>query len=429
MHSIIPIISLVISNLIGVYIIFNFEKILCGSENEINNYKLEYIMVVLLLTMINLFNNPFLNLFITFIITFYIMHKFDLSSSKRIIITNLFFILLLAIIEEVVFVIVSFIINDINITNYQLLVRNLLLIIGSKSIIVFLYKGVSELFLKKNYNYLKSTQTHIVLCSLILLLVSIANIAIVAQDEIAEGFCAFSAISCLAIYLYIIKITGDMEEIATDIKTLVALNVKVQYLQENYDQLFIRYKESRKIIHDYKNHLMILETVYNLDYSRGKEYSDKLLKQMDEKNIFDVEDVNVITIITNKYIQICHSEHIEFIYELMTNNIFFIDDMDWVTILTNLLDNAIENLDKYNPCIELKIAVKHNNLVIDVKNSCTNNPIIKNNSIATSKTKDRDNHGYGIENVKYIVINKYNGSCQIEIEKEIFHFNIIVPIP
>ena len=99
---------------------------------------------------------------------------------------------------------------------------------------------------------------------------------------------------------------------------------------------------------------------------------------------------------------------------------------DMVTILTNVLDNAIDAVQK---CDEKKIIIKiikdKEMLIIDSSNPYVGQ-ISDGETLKTTK-QDKDNHGYGIANIRQTV-EANSGSCFIETQNGIFHITIAIPL-
>ena len=90
-----------------------------------------------------------------------------------------------------------------------------------------------------------------------------------------------------------------------------------------------------------------------------------------------------------------------------------IEIVDLSTILTNLLDNAVQALQKTDGKRELKIAMTYRKgmLFIAVKNTYPGKVHYENGEIVTTK-EDTESHGYGLKNVESAA-EKYDGICQL----------------
>ena len=102
--------------------------------------------------------------------------------------------------------------------------------------------------------------------------------------------------------------------------------------------------ESRKQMHDFKNHITILEHLHNgkenvKAVSYIKELQQQMKEQMDLAS-FKVKNAafDVILYEQNKR---CHDLGIEFYKQILYNDLSLLSYMDTCTIFANALDNAV----------------------------------------------------------------------------------------
>ena len=105
--------------------------------------------------------------------------------------------------------------------------------------------------------------------------------------------------------------------------------------------------------------------------------------------------------------------------------------IDISSIFSNLIDNAIEacnkiNENNINKYITIKSTFIKGYYVVRCENSKSNELIIKNNKILTSK-KDKFLHGIGLESIKSS-IKKYNGELKIKDSESKFIATIHIPV-
>ena len=106
--------------------------------------------------------------------------------------------------------------------------------------------------------------------------------------------------------------------------------------------------------------------------------------------------------------------------------------LDTCTILANILDNAIEaveKLDEDKKHIELTFKRNENYMIITETNQTLNEVDIRDNIIITTK-KDKANHGFGLINIKETA-EKYGGECYLTSykEKENYYFKLEIILP
>lgn len=195
--------------------------------------------------------------------------------------------------------------------------------------------------------------------------------------------------------------------------------------QQNYieslDRLTYKLKAQR---HDFNHHISCIYGLLDLNnIDEAKKYAKELLKDVQEvNNIVNIENSTILAILNNN-LTVAKEKDIEVDLNIDIPKELKINSMDISIILGNSLSNAIEaceNLKK--KYIKLYMYMKGEYLIIKIKNSKKEDVFIDENSYETTKI-DKENHGFGLKNIKYIV-DKYDGLLKIEQSKEEFILNI-----
>ena len=76
--------------------------------------------------------------------------------------------------------------------------------------------------------------------------------------------------------------------------------------------------------------------------------------------------------------------------------------------------------------IKVKFVKESEKIIISVENAMKKEPVVIDGNYITSKIKDKDMHGIGIENILRTV-EKYNGSYAIGTVDGKFRFTIVIP--
>lgn len=418
--------SMIISCLIDIYLIFNFQDEIYNHDIQFLKHKKIFALCFTIIFTVNLVGNPLLNIFAIIMITYCISVFIGRYITKRIVILNALFIFMVMIIEEITYALVSILLGH-DLINMKLIVlKNLILIIISKTFIIILYKLFVERIMNKNYNYLKSTHIQLMVATFLLLFICIISISMVAK-EYPTFISVLSSLSVFIIFLIVLHIIRKLEINVELSREVLVKDTLINQMQKNYDTLFEKYKDDRKLIHDFKNHLNILKILQKESPNNMTNYLEGLDNYLNKTSSIVIEDNSIIPTILSKYIKKCKDMNIEFIINCPSVESYSITSIDWVIILSNLLDNAIENINPNNPIIQLSIKKNAYYLVLSISNTCSNIPKIQNNSILTTK-KDKFDHGYGIENIKFTV-KKYHGDYQLLVnQNDMFEFNIVIPL-
>ncbi|WP_352418347.1 GHKL domain-containing protein [Proteiniborus sp.] len=185
--------------------------------------------------------------------------------------------------------------------------------------------------------------------------------------------------------------------------------------------------------HDFNNHV---STLYGLIYLNKFEEAKKYILGLADDISFanKVIDVGhpVITALINMKNDKMLRERIKLNLDVELPQNLSLDYIDLSIIIGNLLDNAVEsclNSGINEPFIELIIHTKGNYLVIETSNSKSNTVSIELDSLGHRFTtkKDKDNHGFGLSNIRRIV-NQYEGILKIEDKETTFCVRIALSL-
>lgn len=172
--------------------------------------------------------------------------------------------------------------------------------------------------------------------------------------------------------------------------------------------------------HDFNHHIGCIHALAEKNnIEELTKYTEKLIKSIKKvNNIVTVGDP-VISAILNYKLSVAEGKNIELKFSIDLPASMTIDPVDMSIILGNILDNAIEAChNTKNKYIELKMYKQNKYLIIKLTNSKKGGRLRLDGKYMTSKDNN-ENHGFGLENVKYMV-EKYDGLFEIEENKESF---------
>lgn len=197
-----------------------------------------------------------------------------------------------------------------------------------------------------------------------------------------------------------------------------------------YEERTQNSEEIRKLAHDMKNHLRTIQKL-----SRDPEVQDyvtSIIGEVASHEMLYQTGNESLDIILNEKFQACKEKDIRLTPYLDTNGLDFIRPVDISVMFGNLLDNAIEAVEKIEEKerreIRLKISHKNRFFVIRLENPFVEMPLrIRGNLFETKKREGRL-HGFGLGNVEQVV-EGYCGQMNIALENGVFQVTILLPEP
>lgn len=196
-------------------------------------------------------------------------------------------------------------------------------------------------------------------------------------------------------------------------------------MQKDYYKDRIRDEERvRRIYHDMKNHLLILENQPGTDETRRT--VSRLREQIaDYENYVHTGNEFLDIIIRDKSAK-AREKHIDFNAVIHFENGDFMEPLDISTIFGNAIDNAIEasgKLPEDRRLITVKAAKVRDMLMITAENNMEPDSLP---DVGTSKS-DRFLHGFGIPNIRKAA-EKYDGQCSISAKDGVFRLKVMIPV-
>lgn len=245
------------------------------------------------------------------------------------------------------------------------------------------------------------------------------------------------------------RFAGEMFAIRTlvdlsGMAVLYAYHIQVRELQMQFEVhalqniLETQYKnyqlsqESMELVnqkyHDLKHQIAILKM--EADSEKAKKY----LNQMEEEiQFYEAQNKTgnhvLDAVLTSKSLY-CQKHGIRLTCVVDGQLLNFMADMDISALFGNMLDNAMESVQKLEDpekrLIHLSVAKQKQFLRIRIENYCEENLVFQNGLPVTTK-KDRRLHGYGMKSIESTV-KKYGGSVKAGIRERWFELRILIPI-
>lgn len=234
----------------------------------------------------------------------------------------------------------------------------------------------------------------------------------------------------LGIVIFTIFVMKIIEELAKYSQKELQWNIRqkeyehqLEYIK-NMEKLTYRMKAQR---HDFNQHMSCLYGLLDVErYEEAKAYISTLIKDVKEINYIAAIDNPLVAAIVNFKLSIAKEKGIEIICNVSVPTKLPIDDVDLCILLGNTLDNAIEACEKVTEkkYIVLDIYTKGSYFLIKVINSKLEKINKIEEEILSSK-EDKDNHGFGLQNIKYVLA-KYDGLFNIEDSLEKFELKMAI---
>lgn len=183
-----------------------------------------------------------------------------------------------------------------------------------------------------------------------------------------------------------------------------------------YEEMEKTYSQSRKIIHDIRNHIHVLEQSKKLDQTQ-KYFSD-VHEMLNSLGLKFYSDNRMLNIVLNDKLKDLSPEQAE--CNLGGISLDFLEDMDITTIFGNLLDNAVEarkNLPDY--WLKIRGEQIQEFTVVKISNLCSG-------TYRPGLTDKEGHEGLGLENVRQ-ALEKYHGELNIEAQEQVFSVTLVFP--
>lgn len=213
-------------------------------------------------------------------------------------------------------------------------------------------------------------------------------------------------------------------------KKLSLYDQKAQMQYRYYAEMEKKYQCSRKLIHDMRNHLHIVEQLYagNEQKENSRQaavYMNDLHEMLNELGQKYYCSNRVLDIILNDKEKLAHVANIKMDIQVKEVELSFMKDIDITTLFANILDNAIEAAKKAaDKSIKVRIDQFHEFAVIVAENTCLDEPKMQKEKFISDKTGEI---GIGFLNIQKVV-DSYQGIISTKYKNNKFQVSITFPI-
>ena len=231
---------------------------------------------------------------------------------------------------------------------------------------------------------------------------------------------AFVFIICSAYFYYrLCQIRKEQENIA----------LQNELLAKNYQVAKESYESNARLYHDMGNHFSMIQS-YLADgkVEEARTYLDRLGKDRAAYSVERFTGIEAVDYILSQKAAFAKQQNVETSIHAEYPKDCKIDPVDLCTILTNLLDNAMDACGKLPEASAkiLSVTIRRINqfIIIQIANSCIEEPVISKGNFKTSKT-DKRHHGWGMKNVR-LAVEKYHGTMEYEYNKNMFIVSVML---
>lgn len=285
----------------------------------------------------------------------------------------------------------------------------------------YLTKGVSVIFniislllvtklqrKKKNMirSGLKIIPDHLYVLILVALLLSGEMFGCIPIDfervKIRNNIINFSAVLIVPIFMVLIiylLFNCISKQYFENISLLMEKQVEQQV--EHYKKINKLTDDLREFRHDYKNHMICLQSLLNnKQYDEALSYVKSITNQeiLDSNKFFSGNQI-ADAILTDKN-ELAQKNNCKIIFDGSVSDEISVSNL--CTILSNALDNSIEACSKIDSdetqIIDVKCVASELIQIIRISN-----PNLDNNAVTETSKADRKNHGFGLSNIRRTV--------------------------
>lgn len=200
-----------------------------------------------------------------------------------------------------------------------------------------------------------------------------------------------------------------------------------------YTELERKYRDSRKIVHDIRNHMLALQELYSRQSGETEQYVADLHQLLNSLGQTYYCTNQVLNIILNDKAGRAADADIAFDCRIGEVNLDFLKQFDLTTIFANLLDNALEAAQTGPQPAKISLRMEQVNefLILNLSNTSREPlPCSSGSKPGFSNWRSRKyNHeGIGMENVRQ-ALSRYEGTLKNDYQDGIVTVSAVIPIP
>lgn len=302
-------------------------------------------------------------------------------------------------------------------------------------LVVILYHGIVNILIRKKVRYTIQTaqwgMIFVFFFGMVLIIPPLKDMGMGKELSSSEYLKM-----CISLFLVMFLFIGVMFWQSYIIKKNISMRereIRYQYVVKSqaayFDGLLKDYDEIRKFRHDMKAHVTALsELAMDSKDEKIMEYLKAIDAKLASSGIKNYTGNKAVDAVINELAKNMEEAKIKFEYEGVLRKREDILDFDFCTIFYNVLQNAIEAskaLDESvrEVCVEVKNVGDKAGILISNNTTLKKLPPVKEGRFTTKE--DKDNHGFGIQNIKDVV-KKYDGLYEARVAESRYIVTIVI---
>ena len=286
----------------------------------------------------------------------------------------------------------------------------------------FGYQIILLLFQRKKGQSNNIGQWYLIIVAPVLSLCNIVAVINLCGETLSRIRLLTATWACILVFslnIFIFFLFDRISKLSFQKEQLAVSRQQAELQYKYYNELERKYEKSRRLSHDIKNHLVILEEMYKENRSSALSYTRELRNEINDGSLQIYTKSKVLNILLYHNMELAQSYGIKFEFTCEEIDFNFISEFDLSILFSNLFDNAIEECSQNNlhtNFIDLRICQINCFVVILMKNSSEKGLKWDKKRI----TSQKEGHmGIGLANIKNIV-EKYNGKMDLNYREHIF---------
>lgn len=373
------------------------------------------IIAIIGISIINLFNFWILNLIVWFVAIIIISSVFyfdDSNNMLRRIMECEVLLFCMGVCESLGVVFVDWMLKLLRIDLQTSTIRSCMEITFSKVVVIFMYYMIFARLMDKKKAAFTKVQWAI---NFIILIYSLINMLVIAEGALQgqTNFILTVNMGCIVLadlyLLYFIKVANEKNYLEGEIEILEK-QAHVQY--EYYLVQEQKYNATVHILHDVDKHVKSIEKLYEKrENGEATEYVKEIKNMLEPLIPIKYTGNPILDILLTDKAAISKEKKIKFDIKVDNINMDFLEAIDTTTIFGNLIDNAIEAVEKVKGDRWIRISILPHQEMVFVRIENTSLPLKWRNGFPVSEKGK--NHGIGLLNVKRSIA-KYDGDISFQ---------------